>query len=203
MSDRTWLQHYPAGIPAEIDISRYGSIPDLLDEMTAKFAGRPAFHNLGKSISFSGLDRMSRHFAAFLQELRGTGRGDRVAVMLPNVLQYPVALFGILRAGMTVVNINPLYTARELEQQLKDSGAKAIVVLENFADTLQKALRKAPVEHVVTTQVGDMLSAPKRWASTSPSSMSRRWCRPGASRGRSRSSRRWTAEGRPGSSRSP
>ena len=164
MSDRTWLQHYPAGVPAEIDISRYASLPDLLDEMVEKFADRPAFHNLGKTISFSGLDRMSRRFAAFLQELRGTARGDRVAVMLPNLLQYPVVLFGILRAGMTVVNVNPLYTARELEQQLKDSGAKAIVVLENFAETLQKTLRKTEVEHVITTQVGDMLSAPKRWA---------------------------------------
>ncbi len=164
MSDRTWLQHYPAGVPAEIDISRYASLPDLLDEMVEKFADRPAFHNLGKTISFSGLDRMSRRFAAFLQELRGTGKGDRVAVMLPNLLQYPVVLFGILRAGMTVVNVNPLYTARELEQQLKDSGAKAIVVLENFAETLQKTLRKTEVEHVITTQVGDMLSAPKRWA---------------------------------------
>jgi len=164
MSDRAWLQHYPPGIPAEIDISRYSSIPDLLDRIAEKFGDRPAFHNLGRSISFSAVDRMSRRFAAFLQGLDGTARGDRVAVMLPNVLQYPVALFGILRAGMTVVNVNPLYTARELEQQLKDSGAKAIVVLENFAETLQKALHKAPVEHVVTTQIGDMLSAPKRWA---------------------------------------
>ncbi len=164
MSDRAWLQHYPAGVPAEIDISRYASLPDLLDEMVEKFADRPAFHNLGKTISFSGLDGMSRRFAAFLQNLRGTARGDRVAVMLPNLLQYPVVLFGILRAGMTVVNVNPLYTARELEQQLKDSGAKTIVVLENFAETLQKTLRKTEVEHVVTTQIGDMLSAPKRWA---------------------------------------
>jgi long-chain acyl-CoA synthetase len=163
MSDRAWLQHYPAGVPAEIDISRYASLPDLLDEMVEKFADRPAFHNLGRTISFSGVDRMSMRFAAFLQDLRGTARGDRVAVMLPNLLQYPVVLFGILRAGMTVVNVNPLYTARELEQQLKDSGAKTIVVLENFAETLQKVLRKTAVEHVITTQVGDMLSAPKRW----------------------------------------
>jgi long-chain acyl-CoA synthetase len=164
MSDRAWLQHYPPGIPAEIDISGYSSIPDLLDRIAEKFGDRPAFHNLGRSISFSSVDRMSRRFAAFLQGLHGTARGDRVAVMLPNLLQYPVALFGILRAGMTVVNVNPLYTARELEQQLKDSGAKAIVVLENFAGTLQKALRNTEVRHVVTTQIGDLLSAPKRWA---------------------------------------
>ena len=114
-------------------------------------------------MSYAELDRLSRDFAAFLQGLPGMEKGDRVAIMTPNLLQYPVALFGILRAGMTVVNVNPLYTPRELEHQLKDSGAKAIVIVENFASTLQQVRKDTPVEHVITTQLGDMLPAPKRW----------------------------------------
>ncbi len=114
-------------------------------------------------MSYAALERLSRDFAAFLQGLPGMAKGERVAIMAPNLLQYPVALFGILRAGMTVVNVNPLYTPRELEHQLKDSGAKAIVILENFAHTLQQVLRNTPVEHVITTQIGDLLPGPKRW----------------------------------------
>ena len=163
MAQRIWLKSYPAGIPAEIDPDQFGSLADLLEKLFGKFAGKPAFHNLGCTLSYATIDRLSRDFAAFLQSLPGMGKGDRVAIMSPNLLQYPVALFGILRAGMTVVNVNPLYTPRELEHQLKDSGARAIVVLENFAAVLQQAIAGTPVEHVVTTQVGDLLPAPKRW----------------------------------------
>jgi long-chain acyl-CoA synthetase len=160
---RIWLKNYPGGMSTEIDADRFTSIPDLIEKSTARFADRPAFHNLGHTISYAELERLSRNFAAFLQSLPGLAKGDRVAIMAPNLLQYPVALFGILRAGIIVVNVNPLYTPRELEHQLKDSGAKAIVILENFASVLQQVLRKSPVEHVITTQVGDLLPIPKRW----------------------------------------
>jgi long-chain acyl-CoA synthetase len=160
--DRTWLASYPAGTAAEIDPDHFSSIPDLLAKVAAKFADRPAFHNLGRTMSYAELDQRSRDFAAFLQGLPGMARGERVAIMAPNLLQYPVALFGILRAGMTVVNVNPLYTPRELEHQLKDSDARAIVIVENFAGVLQHALRSTPVRHVVTTQIGDLLPVPKR-----------------------------------------
>ncbi|MDQ5880135.1 MAG: long-chain acyl-CoA synthetase, partial [Pseudomonadota bacterium] len=163
MTDKIWLKHYPAGMAPEIDADRYDSLPDLLEKTVGKFAERPAFHNLGRSISYRELDALSRNFAAYLQSLPGMAPGDRVAIMSPNLLQYPVALFGVLRAGMTVVNVNPLYTPRELEHQLKDSGAKAMVIVENFAATLQQVLANVPVKHVITTQIGDMLPAPKRW----------------------------------------
>jgi len=161
--DKIWLKNYPSGMPAEINPDLFASIPDLLDKVVVKFADKPAFHNLGYTMDFAELDRLSRNFAAFLQSLPGMVQGDRVAIMSPNLLQYPVALFGILRAGMTVVNVNPLYTPRELQHQLSDSGAKAIVVLENFANTLQQVCADTPVKHVITTQVGDMLPIPKRW----------------------------------------
>ncbi|NMQ29943.1 long-chain-fatty-acid--CoA ligase [Candidatus Accumulibacter phosphatis] len=163
MSEKVWLDSYPANIPAEIDSSPFSSLPELIDNTVRKFADKPAFSNLGQTLSFGEVDRLSRDFAAFLQGLPGASQGDRVAIMLPNLLQYPVALFGILRAGMTVVNVNPLYTARELQVQLKDSGAKTIVVVENFARTLQEALPGLAIEHVITTQIGDLLPAPKRW----------------------------------------
>ena len=161
--NKIWLKNYPQGTPAEIDPDQYTSILDLLDKTFAKFGDKPAFHNLGCSLSFAELDLQSRAFAAFLQGLPGMVQGERVAIMSPNLLQYPVVLIGILRAGMTVVNVNPLYTPRELEHQLKDSGARAIVIVENFAQTLQQVLDRTPVEHVITTQVGDMLPVPKRW----------------------------------------
>ena len=163
MSEKTWLKGYPTGVPAEIDADRYGSIPDLVANVLGKYTDKPAYHNFGYSMSYAELDRHSRNFAAFLQSLPGMKKGERVAIMSPNLLQYPVALIGILRAGMTVVNVNPLYTPRELEHQLKDSGAKAIVIVENFANTLQQVIAKTPVEHVVTTQLGDLLPLPKRW----------------------------------------
>jgi long-chain acyl-CoA synthetase len=161
--DKLWLKSYPAGIPADINADHYGSIVEMLADAVTRFAERPAFHNLGCTLTYAELDRLSRDFAAFLQGLPGMGKGDRVAVMAPNILQYPVAVFGILRAGMTVVNVNPLYTPRELEHQLRDSGAKAIVVLENFASTLQQVVANTPVKHVITSEVGDMLPIPKRW----------------------------------------
>jgi long-chain acyl-CoA synthetase len=163
MVDRIWLKNYPPGIPAEIDAEHFRSLPDLLEKIVTKFPDRPAYHNFGRSMSYAELERLSRDFAAFLQGLPGMAKGERVAIMSPNLLQYPVALFGILRAGMTVVNVNPMYLPRELEHQLKDSGARAIVILENFASTLQQVLNSTPVEHVITTQVGDLLPIPKRW----------------------------------------
>ena len=163
MSEKIWLKEYPAGVPAEIDADKYSSIPDLMQKILAKFADLPAYSNFDCSITYAELDRHSRDFAAFLQSLPGMKKGERVAIMSPNLMQYPVVLIGILRAGMTVVNVNPLYTPRELEHQLKDSGAKAIVIVENFANTLQQVIAKTQVEHVVTTQLGDLLPLPKRW----------------------------------------
>ena len=163
MTEKIWLKEYPAGVPAEIDAGRYGSIAEMVETVCAKFADKPAYDNFGCSMSYAEVERHSRDFAAFLQSLPGMNKGERVAVMSPNLLQYPVALFGILRAGMTVVNVNPLYTPRELEHQLKDSGAKAMVIVENFANTLQQVIQKTQLEHVITTQLGDMLPLPKRW----------------------------------------
>ena len=154
--ERIWLKSYPPGMPAEISWSEFKSVGELFDRSCRKFADRPAFHCMGKTISFAELDRGSRDFAAWLQA-KGLPKGTRVALMMPNVLQYPVALFGALRAGYTVVNVNPLYTARELEHQLKDSGAEVIVILENFAVTLQDVLARTPVKHVIVTSLGDML----------------------------------------------
>ena len=163
MTEKIWLKEYPAGVPAEIDASLYNSIPQLCENIFRKFDDRPAYNNFGCSMSYAELDRHSRDFGAFLQSLPGMNKGERVAIMSPNLMQYPVALIGILRAGMIVVNVNPLYTPRELEHQLKDSGAKAIVIVENFAGTLQQVIRKTQVEHVITTQLGDLLPTPKRW----------------------------------------
>ena len=154
--DALWLQHYPQGVPAEVDIRRYASLKDMLEQSCGRFSQRPAFTNMGVTLSYGELDRLSRNFAAYLQQLPGLARGERVAIMLPNLLQYPVALFGALRAGLVVVNVNPLYTARELQHQLADSGATAIVVLENFAHTLQQVVAATSVRHIVTTQVGDL-----------------------------------------------
>jgi long-chain acyl-CoA synthetase len=160
---QTWLQSYPKGIPADINFNQFTSVKDLVEKAAAKYADKPAFTNMGVSMSYSELDKQSADFAAFLQGLPGMTKGDRVAIMMPNVLQYPVALFGILRGGFTVVNVNPLYTPRELEHQLKDSGAKTIVIIENFANTLQQVIKETPVQHVVTTQLADLFPVPKRW----------------------------------------
>jgi long-chain acyl-CoA synthetase len=159
--DKVWLKQYPEGIPAEIDVDAYTSLKSILEQSCARFADLPAYGNMGVSIDYRTLDRFSRAFGAYLQKVIGLQKGDRVAIMLPNVLQYPVSLFGALRAGMTVVNVNPMYTPRELEHQLKDSGATAIVVLENFAHTLQEILAETPIRTVLTTQIGDLFPQPK------------------------------------------
>jgi long-chain acyl-CoA synthetase len=159
--DKPWLQSYPRGIPAEIDVSEFKSLGDLFERSCRAYGGQTAYINMGKSITYAELDTLSAQFAGFLQGELGLATGARVAVMMPNILQYPVCIFGILRAGYTVVNCNPLYTARELEHQLKDSGAEVIVVVENFASVLQEALPKTPVKHVLVTGLGDMLGFPK------------------------------------------
>jgi long-chain acyl-CoA synthetase len=158
--EKIWLKHYPAGVPADIDPNKYQSIRDLFEESAASFGERPAYHCMGKEITFADLDRMSRAFGAWLQA-QGLQKGDRVALMMPNVLQYPVALFGVLRAGLVVVNVNPLYTPRELEHQLQDSGAQAIVILENFAHTLEQVIARTPVKQVVVAAMGDLLGGMK------------------------------------------
>ena len=159
--DKPWLSSYPESVPAEIDSSAYASVVDIFTESTARFADRPAFHNLGTTISYQQLDDATQAFASWCQHEAGLVKGDRIAIMMPNLLQYPVAVFGALRAGLVVVNTNPLYTDRELEHQLTDSGAKAIVVVEAFAHTLAKVIDKTSIETVVTTRFGDMLGFPK------------------------------------------
>jgi len=160
---RPWLARYPAGIAAEIDTATYASLKDMLAVACARYGERPAFESMGTVLSFRQLDEASCAFAAWLQQVARLKPGERVALALPNLLQYPVALFGVLRAGGVVVNLNPQYTPREFEHQLKDSGALAIVVLENFAHTLAQVIGATAVRTVVTTQVGDLLPAPRRW----------------------------------------
>ena len=154
--ERIWLKQYPAGVPADIDTSQYASLVDLLEESFAKFADRKAFICMDKSISYRDLDEMSKALAAYLQG-KGLAKGARVALMMPNVLQYPIATAAVLRAGYAVVNVNPLYTPRELEHQLKDSAAEAIVVLENFAHTVEQVLPHTYVKHVIVASLGDLL----------------------------------------------
>ena len=158
--ERPWLRHYPPGVPAEIDLARYPSLVAMFEESFKANAARQACVCMGKTLTYAELDRASRAFAAWLQS-KGLQRGARVAIMMPNVLQYPVAIAGILRAGMTGVNVNPLYKPRELEFQLKDCGAEAIIVLENFAAVLQEALPHTGVKHVVIASMGDMLGTLK------------------------------------------
>ncbi|HEY7552460.1 MAG TPA: long-chain-fatty-acid--CoA ligase, partial [Hyphomicrobiaceae bacterium] len=158
--DRIWLKNYPPGVPAEIDPGRYASLVALFEDSFARNRSAEAFLCMDKALTYAQLDEMSRALAAWLQG-RGLGRGDRVAIMMPNVLQYPVCVAGILRAGCVVVNVNPLYTPRELEHQLKDSGARAIVIVENFARTLEQVRGRTPVEHVVLASMGDLLGFPK------------------------------------------
>ncbi len=160
--DKIWLQEYPEGVPAEIDVNEFPSLREFLEQSFSKYSSLPAFTNMGHSISFGELDEMSRYLGAWLQKNAGLAKGDAVAVMMPNVIQYAVAVAAILRAGLTVTNVNPLYTPRELEHQLKDSGAKAIILVENFASTLQKVRHNTPIKTVVVTAIGDMLPVPKR-----------------------------------------
>lgn len=156
VANRPWLGAYPSGVPADIDVTRYTSLVHLLEESFQKYADRTAYSFMGKELSYAQADSLSQAFAAYLQGL-GLAKGDRVAIMMPNVPQYPVVVAGILRAGYVVVNVNPLYTPRELEHQLKDSGAKAIVIIENFANTLEQCIGHTPVKHVVLAAMGDLL----------------------------------------------
>ncbi len=156
MTDRIWLSSYPTGVPADIDVAQYTSLVALMEESFKKYAARTAYHFMGKDVTFAQTDSLSQAFAVYLQGL-GLAKGDRVAVMMPNVPQYPVVVAAILRAGLVLVNVNPLYTPRELEHQLKDSGSKAIVILENFGVTLEKCIAATQVKHVVLCAMGDML----------------------------------------------
>ena len=160
IEERVWLDSYPEGVPADIDATQYESLLGLMADSFAKYANRTAYSFMGQDISYAQTDVKSQALAAYFQSL-GLEKGDRVAIMMPNVPQYPVAVAAILRAGLVVVNVNPLYTPRELEYQLKDSGAKAIVIIENFAVTLQKCLAETQINHVVLCAMGDMLSMPK------------------------------------------
>ncbi len=159
--ERPWLASYPAGVPQQIDPEEYSSIVSVLQSSLEKYRDRPAFSNMGRSITYAELDTYSKQFAAYLLGELKLKKGDRVAIMMPNCLQYPIAIFGVLRAGLTVVNTNPMYTPRELKHQLVDSGTSAILVFDNFAKTVQDVLAETPLKHVMTTGLGDMLSFPK------------------------------------------
>ena len=159
--EKIWLKSYPPGVPAEIDVNEFRSLGELFDRSVKRFADKTAYVCMGKAITYAELDAASARFGAFLQRDLGLPKGTRVALMMPNVLQYPIAMFGALRAGYTIVNVNPLYTARELEHQLKDSGAEAIVILENFAHTLEQVRAQVPIRHVIVTSLGELLGFPK------------------------------------------
>ncbi len=159
--DKPWLSRYPSDVPAEIDAEHYPSLVEMFEQSVQKYADQPAFVNMGAVMTFRKLEERSRAFAAYLQNDLKLQKGDRVALMMPNLLQYPVALFGVLRAGLIAVNVNPLYTPRELEHQLNDSGAKAIVIVSNFANTLEQVVDNTPVKHVVLTSLGQMLPRAK------------------------------------------
>nr|WP_199044808.1 long-chain-fatty-acid--CoA ligase [Dyella sp. ASV24] len=157
--ERPWLAHYPEGVPPQIDVNQYASVAAVVEEAFERFRQRPAFASFGKVLNYGQIDELSRQFAGYLTGVLKLSKGDRIAIMMPNVLQYPIALFGALRAGLVVVNTNPMYTARELRHQLEDAGAKAIVVLDNFASTLQQVVGETKVEHIITTGIGDLLAA--------------------------------------------
>jgi long-chain acyl-CoA synthetase len=159
--EKIWLKSYPPGVPEEVDLDAYTSVTDVFEQAINLFGERPCFSNLGTTLTYSEMDRYTDQLASYLQNLPGMEKGDRVAVMMPNVLQNPIAIFAILRAGFTVVNTNPLYTPRELRYQLSDSGAKAIIVMENFCHTLADVIADTPVQCVITTQLGDLLKFPK------------------------------------------
>ena len=159
---RPWLKDYPSGVPAEITSGIYRSVTQLFETACRKYRDLPAFTNMGQTLSYAELDKLSAQFATYLRSLPGMAQGERVAIMMPNLLQYPIALFGVLRAGLVVVSVNPLYTERELQHQLQDSGARAILVLENFASKVQNVMASTELRHVIVTQVGDMFDMPKR-----------------------------------------
>ncbi|WP_298575491.1 long-chain fatty acid--CoA ligase [uncultured Luteimonas sp.] len=159
--ERPWLAQYPAGVPAEIDVDEFQSIPAVLEQSIRQYGDRPAFTNMGKTLTYAQIDELSRQFAGYLLGELKLKKGDRVAIMMPNCLQYPIATFGVLRAGLTVVNVNPMYTARELKHQLVDSGTSVVLVLDNFASTVQEVVPHTDVQHVITTGLGDLLGFPK------------------------------------------
>ena len=159
--ERPWLASYPPEVPAQINVDEFPSIVSVLESAIAKHAQKPAFTNMGRVLTYEDVDRLSERFASYLLNVLKLKKGDRVALMMPNILQYPVAIFGVLRAGLTVVNTNPMYTARELRHQLNDSGASAIVVMEMFAHTVAEVVADTQVRQVITTCVGDMLAFPR------------------------------------------
>jgi len=159
--DKVWLKSYPPGVPEKIDIDAYHSVAEVFERAVASYAEKPAFTNLGTTLTYNEMDRYTGQLASYLQNLPNMHKADRVAIMMPNVLQNPIAIFAALRAGFTVVNTNPLYTPRELKHQLVDSGAKVIIVMENFCHTLAEIIDETPIQYVITTQLGDMLNFPK------------------------------------------
>jgi long-chain acyl-CoA synthetase len=159
--EKLWLRSYPPGVPAEVDVNEFSSLGDLFERSVKRWPERTAYINMGRHLRYRQLDEYSAQFASWLQSSLQLPRGARVALMMPNILQYPIAMFGALRAGYTVVNCNPLYTPRELSHQLRDSGAEVIVVLENFAHTLQEVIAQTQVKHVVVTSIGASCSAPR------------------------------------------
>ncbi|HEX6571737.1 MAG TPA: AMP-binding protein, partial [Steroidobacteraceae bacterium] len=159
--EKIWLKHYPPGVPAEINPSEHPSLLHLLDRTIERHRDRPCFSCMDRTLTYGDLDELGARFAAYLQQVARLRRGDRIAIMLPNVLQYPVAILGAFRAGLTIVNTNPMYTPRELKHQLADSGARAIVILENFAHTLQQVVDDVDLDTVIVTSVGDLLGFPK------------------------------------------
>ncbi|HKJ50823.1 MAG TPA: AMP-binding protein [Gammaproteobacteria bacterium] len=159
--EKVWLKSYPPGVPEEIELDSYQSVTDVFEQAIERFGQNPCFSNLGTTISYDDMDRYTDQLASYLQNLPGMKKGDRVAIMMPNVLQNPISIFATLRAGFTLVNTNPLYTARELRHQLSDSGARAIIVMENFCHTLDEVIDDTPIEYIITTQLGDMLRFPK------------------------------------------
>lgn len=161
--EKIWLKHYPNGVPTEIDPDRYQSLVHVFDEVCDRFKDRPAFSNLGHSMTYGELDQVSKNLAAYLRNTLGLTKGDRVAVMMPNLLQYPVSILAILRAGLIVTNVNPLYTPSELEHQLVDANVDTIIIVSNFAHKLEEVLGRVPVKHVVVTEIGDLLLFPKSW----------------------------------------
>lgn len=160
-SKKVWFRHYEDNVPHEVDINQYTSLLEVLEESFDKFTDHESFYCMGKSFSYTELDILTKKFASYLQNDLGLERGAKVALMMPNILQYPIALFGILRAGMVAVNVNPLYTARELEHQLKDSGAQTIIIFENSASILEKVIKKTPIKNILVTAIGDLLQFPK------------------------------------------
>ena len=159
--ERPWFKSYPQGVPQEVDLEQYRSIVSVFDEAISKYRDRPAFRNFGKTLTYGEIDKLSRQFAAYLLGELKLKKGDRVAIMMPNCLQYPIAIFGVLRAGLTVVNVNPMYTPRELKHQLVDSGASVLLVVDNFGKTAQEALTGTQVKQVITTALGDLVGFPK------------------------------------------